>query len=148
MTRSELGPNTEHPTPNTQCPTPSREAGMARSEWGIGIVGLGSIAQHHLAAYRAQGLPVLGGAAPDEERRRQSGEKFDIATFADFRELVDHPAVRIVDLATPPWMEAREPIIRYAAERGKALLVQKPLMPNLPQARTLVEIAEAAGVPL
>jgi predicted dehydrogenase len=121
---------------------------MARSDWGIGIVGLGNIAQHHLAAYRAQGLSVIGGAELDEGRRRQTGEEFGIPTFADFRELIDRPEVRIVDVATPPWLEVREPIVRHAAERGKALLVQKPLMPNLPQARGLVEIAEAAGVPL
>jgi D-apiose dehydrogenase len=121
---------------------------MARADWGIGIVGLGGIAQHHLTAYQAQGLPVVGGAEPDEERRRRTGEQFDIPTCADYRELLDRPEVRVVDLATPPWREAREPILQYAAERGKALLVQKPLMPNLADARRLVEIAETAGAPL
>ena len=40
---------------------------MARLDWGIGIVGLGGIAQQHLTAYRARGLRVVGGAEPDEE---------------------------------------------------------------------------------
>jgi predicted dehydrogenase len=121
---------------------------MARSDWGIGIVGLGGIAQQHLTAYRARGLPVVGGAEPEEGRRTATGEKFGISTWADYRELIDRPEVRVVDVATPPWMEAREPILRYAAERGKALFVQKPLMRNLAEARRLVEIAEAHGVPL
>jgi predicted dehydrogenase len=121
---------------------------MARADWGIGVVGLGGIAQHHLTAYQAQGLPVVGGAEPDEERRRRTGERFGIPTWADYRELIDRPGVRVVDLATPPWPEAREPIVQYAAERGKALLVQKPLMQNLADARRLVEIAETAGAPL
>jgi predicted dehydrogenase len=121
---------------------------MARSDWGIGVVGLGSIAQQHLTAYHAQGLRVVGGAEPDEVRRSQTGERFGIRTCADFRELIDRPEVRVVDVATPHRMEVREPIVRYAAERGKALFVQKPLMPNLADARRLVEIAEAAGAPL
>jgi predicted dehydrogenase len=121
---------------------------MARSDWGIGLVGLGNIAQHHLSAYRAQGLHVVAGAEPDEARRTRTGEKFGLPTDADYRELIDRPEVRIVDVATPPWMEVREPIVRYAAERGKALFMQKPLMPNLPEARRLVEIAEVNGVPM
>jgi predicted dehydrogenase len=121
---------------------------MAREDWGIGIVGLGGIAQQHLTAYRARGFTVVGGAEPDEGRRAQTGERFGIWTTGDFRELIDRPEVRIVDVATPPWPEAREPIVQYAAERGKALFMQKPLMRSLPEARRLVEIAEASGAPM
>lgn len=121
---------------------------MAHADWGIGIVGLGGIAQQHLTAYQARGFSVVGGAEPDEGRRRATGERFGIPTYAGFRELIDRPDVRIVDVATPPWLEAREPIVRYAAERGKALFMQKPLMRTLAEARRLVEIAEAAGAPL
>src|SRR5687768_6262074 len=115
---------------------------MASSDWGIGVVGLGGIAQQHLTAYHRQGLRVVGGAEPDEERRSRTAERFGLWTCAGFRELIDRPEVRVVDVATPHSMEAREPVIRYAAERGKALLVQKPLMPHLADARRLVEIAE------
>jgi predicted dehydrogenase len=121
---------------------------MSHADWGIGIVGLGGIAQQHLTAYKARGFSVVGGAEPDEGRRGQTGERFGIWTTGDFRELIDRPEVRIVDVATPPWLEAREPIIRYAAERGKALFVQKPFMRRLEEAQRLVEIAEAAGAPL
>ena len=34
---------------------------MAREEWGIGIVGLGGVAQQHLTAYQARGFQVVGG---------------------------------------------------------------------------------------
>jgi predicted dehydrogenase len=118
---------------------------MARSDWGIALIGLGNIAQQHLIAYRAQGLTLIGGSEPDEDRRRQTGEKFGIPTYRDYQELIDRPEVRVVDVATPHWLEVREPIIRYAAERGKPLFVQKPLMPNLSDARRLVEIVEARG---
>src|SRR5215212_893439 len=121
---------------------------MPHADWGIGIVGLGGIAQQHLTAYQARGLTVVGGAEPDNGRRLSTGKRFGIWTCADYRELIDRPEVRIVDVATPPWLETREPIIRYAAKQGKALFVQKPLMTNLSDARRLVEIAQAASAPM
>jgi predicted dehydrogenase len=44
---------------------------MGRADWGIGIIGLGNIAQQHLIAYQARGLRVVGGAEPDEGRQRR-----------------------------------------------------------------------------
>ena len=40
---------------------------MATEQWGIGIVGLGGIANTHLTAYRNLGLKVVGGADIDPE---------------------------------------------------------------------------------
>jgi Oxidoreductase family, NAD-binding Rossmann fold len=113
---------------------PQGESAMGRADWGIGIIGLGNIAQQHLVAYQARGLRVVGGAEPDEGRRCRAGEIFGIPTFADYHELLDQPACRIVDVTVPHRMELREPIVRDAADRGKALLVQKPLMPHLEDA--------------
>jgi predicted dehydrogenase len=53
-----------------------------------------------------------------------------------------------VDVTAPHKFEIRMPIVEYAAKKGKALFVQKPLLPYLDQARKLVEVAEQYGVPL
>lgn len=122
---------------------------MARADWGIGIVGLGGIAGHHLESYRKEGLTVLGGADVDEARARAMGERFGLRfVTTDYRRLIDLPGVRIVDVTVPhDRLDRRLPIIEYAARNGKALLVQKPLMSYLDQARQLVAAAEAHGVP-
>ena len=51
---------------------------MARSDWGIGMVGLGDIAAHHLRNYHERGLKVVGGAEPNAQRRQARQREFDL----------------------------------------------------------------------
>ncbi|GIV21456.1 MAG: oxidoreductase [Armatimonadota bacterium] len=122
---------------------------MALEQWGIGIVGLGGIANIHLTAYRNLALKVVGGADIDPERvqRMQAKWELPIAT-TDVESLIAHPEVKIVDVAAPHFLHVREPIFRWAAKYGKALFVQKPLEQYYENARKLVQIAEEAGIPL
>jgi predicted dehydrogenase len=123
---------------------------MARSDWGIGLVGLGGIAQTHLEGYRRQGLKVIGGADVDPNRIAFTEDRFDLQfTSTDYREIIDHPEVKVVDITVPHnSLEARLPIVEYAAARGKAIFIQKPLMPYLEWAQKLVEAAEKHGAPM
>ena len=123
---------------------------MARSDWGIGIVGLGGVSPHHFEGYRRQGLRVIGGADIDPDRVRAAQERYGPLFFTgDFRALIDHPEVRIVDVTVQPdRLERRLAIVQYAAERGKAILIQKPLMRYLDLARKLIEPALSRGVPV
>ncbi|NOZ21846.1 MAG: Gfo/Idh/MocA family oxidoreductase [Planctomycetes bacterium] len=121
---------------------------MARSDWGIGIVGLGNIANVHLEAYRKAGLNIVGGAEVDARKRKLAQERWKLPTVTeDFRELVSMPDVKVVDVAVPQNIEIRRPIIEFAAEQGRALFVQKPMVPYLSQAKELVRIAEQHSVP-
>lgn len=123
---------------------------MARSDWGIGLVGLGGISRHHLEGYAIQGLKVVGGADISLERVKSAQEqfKFPFATD-DFRELIDHPEVRIVDIIVPhDKLERRLPIVEYAASKGKAIFIQKPMMPYLDWAKKIVEVVDEYGVPM
>jgi len=122
---------------------------MARSDWGIGLVGLGATARRHLAGYRQQGLKVVGGAEIDYDRRREVQQEFDLPIIeADYRDLIRRPEVRIIDLTVPPIPDIRREVILFAARHRTALFVQKPLLPTLSEARELVEIAEDYDVPL
>ncbi|GBC97528.1 Inositol 2-dehydrogenase [bacterium HR17] len=122
---------------------------MARTDWGIGIVGLGGIANTHLQAYRNAGLKVIGGADIDAERAKAMQDRWQLPfVTTDWRELIDHPEVRIVDITVPHKLAVRLPIVEYAAQRSKALFVQKPLLPCLEGAKQLVEVAERYKAPL
>ncbi|MCS6861922.1 MAG: Gfo/Idh/MocA family oxidoreductase [Abditibacteriales bacterium] len=122
---------------------------MARSDWGIGIVGLGGIARQHLEGYRRQGLKVVGGAEIDEARRSAVARDFNLSfVTADYRELIARADVRIVDITVPHTLALRQPIIAFAAQHQKAMFVQKPLLPYLNEARQLVAIAERHGAPM
>ena len=122
---------------------------MARSEWGIGVVGLGGIAHQHLESYRRRGLTVAGGMDVDASRAEEARQKFDLPfVTTDAEELIARPKVRVVDMTVPHFMEVRRPLVEAAARHGKPIFLQKPLMPTLRDAKTLVEIAEAGGSPL
>jgi scyllo-inositol 2-dehydrogenase (NAD+) len=122
---------------------------MSREDWGSAVVGLGGISHSHLEGYRRQGLRVIGGADPSAERRELAREKFglDLVT-EDPGELIARPDVKVVDLTVPHMLEVRRPLVEAAARHGKAVFIQKPLMPSLAEARLLVEIAAGAGVPM
>lgn len=122
---------------------------MAKEDWGIGVIGLGGIARQHLEGYRRQGLTVIGGVDPDPTRRREIEEAFSLSLVTeDAEELLSRPEVKVVDLTVPHRMDLRQPLVETIARHGKALFIQKPLMPHLQDAKTLVEIAEAAGIPM
>lgn len=117
--------------------------------WGIGIVGLGGIANVHLQAYRNAGLRVVGGADIDPARVEAMREKWSLPfATTDVEALIAHPDVKVVDVAAPHFLRVREPIFRWAVQYGKALFVQKPLEQYYENARQLVRIAEEAGIPL
>ncbi|HYO89110.1 MAG TPA: Gfo/Idh/MocA family oxidoreductase [Candidatus Limnocylindrales bacterium] len=68
-------------------------------------------------------------------------------SFASLEAALENgPAVDAVVLANPPI--GRESQVRTCAERGLPMLIEKPLALDVDEARTLVEIAEAANVPL
>ena len=123
---------------------------MARSDWGIGLVGLGNIAQQHLEGYRRQGLTVLGGADIDEKQAKATKERFNLSfVTTDYKEVIDRPEIKIIDINVPhDKLERRLPIVEYAAKKGKALFIQKPLMPYLEPAKKLIEAAEDHKVPV
>ncbi|MBA3375732.1 MAG: Gfo/Idh/MocA family oxidoreductase [Actinobacteria bacterium] len=71
-------------------------------------------------------------------------EQFGVETvFGDIEELLSHPEVEIVDIATHP--DVRPALVRQALAAGKHVLAQKPLALDLQTARELVEEGERLG---
>lgn len=116
---------------------------------GIGIIGAGSVVHHgHMPAYRAAGFNVAAIASRREESVAAAARQWGITrTFTDWRRLVDLPEVEVVDV-TYPFDEERLAIVQYAAERGKHILLQKPLAHSMENARRLVETARRHHVRL
>lgn len=122
---------------------------MAATELGIGMVGLGGIAQVHLTAYQKFGLDVVAGCDLDERRLEQARTTWHIPQLTtDLAALLANPAVRVVDVNLPHYQGMREPVFEAAGQAGKAIYVQKPLAQTLAEARALVASAERHGVPL
>jgi len=112
----------------------------------IGIVGTGAISRKNAQAYRNIGFPVTVCTDIFEA----SGLRFAAETGAEFvptvEQLCSHPDVDIVDVCTLP--NYRMEPLELCAKAKKHILVQKPMATNLATARTMLEMAHAAGIQL
>jgi len=117
---------------------------------GIGCIGAGFImADCHLAAYRQAGFNPVAIASRDPGRAKAVAERHGIPkTYESWRELLDDPAVEVVDVAVPPdvQFEVVREIVRRRHIRG--VLAQKPLGVDYAQAKEIVRLCREAGITL
>jgi predicted dehydrogenase len=128
-----------HPEPGSLAGTP-----------GVGIVGAGWIVREcHLPSYATAGAEVVGITSRDAERCRGLAAERGIRAFTSWQEMVEDPAIEIVDVAYPPHVQPEligEIVARGAGVRG--ILAQKPLARTLAEAEATVRACEEAGVVL
>jgi predicted dehydrogenase len=119
-----------------------------RCEYGIGIVGAGTIVRYgHLPAYKAWGLRVLGVTDVDTGRAKALAQDFGLpSVYANLSALLDDPEVQIVDIAVPAHHQPE--IACQALDSGRHLLCQKPFAEHYSEARKVVELAAAHGLKL
>jgi predicted dehydrogenase len=67
-----------------------------------------------------------------------------LESSTDWKSVIDRHDIDIVDIVTPPHTHAE--IARYAIERGKHVLSEKPLANSSEDVKTLVAAAEASSV--
>ncbi len=111
----------------------------------FGLIGPGNIALTHAAAMRASSsarLVAVAGGDPAAELAAQE----DAVHFEDASEMMADPNVDAVVLCTPSGV--RRDYALEAAERGKHLLVEKPIDVSLVSAREIIEACERHGVTL
>jgi predicted dehydrogenase len=120
---------------------------MAERKLGVGIIGCGGIANGaHIPNYlRNPRARVVAVADIDPARARATAERWGIAAhYGDYHELLAHPDVEAVSVATSAAAHAA-PVIA-AAEAGKHILCEKPIAITLEEADAMVAAAERAGV--
>ncbi|UWQ20200.1 Gfo/Idh/MocA family protein [Jannaschia sp. W003] len=120
---------------------------------GIGIVGGGYMGKAHAVAMSAVGavfdtalrprLEMVAASTPESAARHARALGFARAA-ADWRALVEDPAVEAVIVASP--QETHRAIAEAALALGKPVLCEKPLADTLENARAMVAAADRAGV--
>lgn len=113
------------------------------------LAGLGVRGMHWAEVLnRSPRCEIVAFVDPNPDACRRAIERFGPRpTFAAAdAAMTEVPDVQALVLANPPI--DREPLVTMAAERGIAMLIEKPLALNMKEAHTLVTIAEEAGVPL
>lgn len=108
-----------------------------------GVVGLGHLGRHHARIYSNLAgieLKALCDVVPSTRQNLADSLK-EIDFFEHVQDLVDR--VDVVSIVTPTstHLEVARPFL----ERGRAVLVEKPIASTVKEGREMVELAEARG---
>ncbi len=116
----------------------------ARQPLGVGLIGLGYAADFHLPAVLS--LPevrLVAVADLNENRRNAYASRHPGRSFCDYRKLLEHPAVELVGILTPPASHLE--IALAAISAGKHILLEKPITPTLDEAHRLLAVAGSSA---
>ncbi len=110
----------------------------ARRVRRIGLIGAGMVSRHHLEAWAS--IPearVVAIADPEIDRAEKRARAFGIdATYQDAERMLAEQACDAVDIAAPVGQHGA--LCRLAADRGVAILCQKPLAATYGEAKAIV----------
>jgi predicted dehydrogenase len=113
---------------------------------GMGLVGPGFVAAHHIDAVRRLGdVEVIAIAAASEESAQRKAREFNVARgYGSYQAMLADPRVDVVHNTTPNHLHV---VVSGAALRaGKHVISDKPLAMTVEEARLLRDAAVAAGV--
>lgn len=111
----------------------------------VGMIGCG-IASFHLGGYAEEPrAKVVALAGLDTQRCQDLAAKYDIPTiYGDYHELLEREEVDIVSVGVPNNLHL--PVAMAAIERGKHVLMEKPLALNAAEGERMVRAAAEKGV--
>lgn len=108
----------------------------------VGLIGSGSVAcRIHLPGLRlCPGVEIAAVSSVDED----AAEKTCVDTiYSDYQELLDHPNIDAVVIATPNHLHREMALAAFSA--GKHVLCEKPLALNAAEAADMLEAASQSG---
>jgi UDP-N-acetyl-2-amino-2-deoxyglucuronate dehydrogenase len=117
------------------------------ADWGLGIIGCGSIADFHLEAIRENTRArLVGVSSRSEHRARAIGEREGCLWTTDYHELLQNPEIDLVCVTTSSGTHGK--IGLDVLHAGKHLLVEKPIALTSIEAERMIRLAEAKGLTL
>jgi predicted dehydrogenase len=113
---------------------------------GMGLIGPGFIAPHHIDAVRRLGdVDVIAIAGSSTASAEKKAREYGVGRFyGDYKELIADPEIQVVHNTTPSHLHF--PVSMAALEAGKHVISDKPLALDPEQCRRLRDAAGAAGV--
>jgi phthalate 4,5-cis-dihydrodiol dehydrogenase len=114
---------------------------------GLGVIGLGMAGAVMVrAAARHDGVVLVAAADPHQAPREAFARDFNARAYADAAALVEDKAVEAVYIATPHQFHAEHAVM--AAERGKHVILEKPMALTLADCDRIIAAVERAKVHL
>lgn len=106
---------------------------------GTGI--FGEIHVHTYSTYDKADLVMICDL--NEERAKEVADKYGTKYTLDYREIAENKEIDIVSVATPDF--AHKDIVVEMLEKGKNVLVEKPMATSVEDAENMVETAKKTG---
>jgi predicted dehydrogenase len=113
----------------------------------FGIIGCGRIAKNHLEAINDLPQAKLVAVCDiDETALKQCTDKYNCLGYKDYKDILANPEIDIINICTPSGLHARQSI--DAMERGKHVIVEKPMAMSLYEADAMIAAAKNNNVKL
>lgn len=117
---------------------------MTKSTIDVGVVGVGSMGQHHARVYnQLSGANLIGIADADTQRAAEVAEQYETDHLSTEELLTDAEAVSVV---VPT--QYHYDVVTSCLDKGVATLIEKPILKSLDMAEKLLSEIEKAGVPV
>lgn len=108
----------------------------------VGVVGAGALGYHHVRLLRdVPGAELVGFHDARADRARQVATELEVARFDALDALIEACDALTIAVPTP----AHYAVAKAALERGRHLLIEKPLAASLDEADELLAIARRTG---
>ena len=119
---------------------------MNSRKLGVGLVGPGFVAPHHIDAVRRLGYAdIVGLAGSSLERAQQKAAALGVPkAYASYEELIADPAIDVVHNTTPNYLHV--PVNLAAIAAGKHIICDKPLAPTSAECAQVASAATATGI--
>jgi len=113
---------------------------------GMGLIGPGFIAPHHIDAVRRLGyVDVIAIAGSNSTAAEKKASLFNVKrSYGDYRDLIADPEISVIHNTTPSYLHF--PVCMAVIEAGKHIISDKPLAITAVEGARLRDAAAAAGV--
>jgi phthalate 4,5-cis-dihydrodiol dehydrogenase len=133
------------PFASNDAATEKQETAVKERRIRLGIAGLGRAFSLMLPTFIEDSrIELVAACDPREEARAQFVRDFSAPVYASIEELASDPSVEAVYVASPHQFHAQH--TRIAAQRGKHVLVEKPMALTMAECDDMIDACRAAGV--
>ncbi len=112
---------------------------------GLGVIGMGGFGLFAVQQFlQTPHVKLIGIAGSSREEAHRTAKRFGAGIFGSLEELVAHPDIDIIYIATPPFMHYEQSML--ALNTGKHVICEKPLAMNPEQGRDMLALAHEKGL--
>ncbi len=115
----------------------------------VAVVGAGSMGMNHLRVLRdfsEEQIELVGVADTSEAILKQAKKRFHVATYIDYRQMVEQKRPDLVAVVVPTFLHFE--VASYLLDQGINVLLEKPMTSTLEEADALIQMAQSRGVKL